>query len=296
MANYKLGPEFEDWDSPEKWASIKSWQPPEGLEMIYQTIPGPEKEQKIEIKIYRPKEVKKPLPIIMNIHGGGWVAGTYENDNTRVACFALEVPAIVVSLNYRLSPQHVFPDALMDCYQTWNWIHDHAEELGGDPEKMGLYGTSAGGNLCAGLAFYVRDHGGPQIALNVLNTPALGLGPTLSAEQMRFDAPLLNGQGLARGVRVYLGGLNGQDPSYYAVPNVARDFSELPPTFLIAAECDPLRDESLEYMAHLLREAIPVELHLVPGALHGFNAIITPMAKWLSDGVVMAYQREFFQK
>lgn len=294
MANYQLGPEFQNWDSKENWESIQNWQPPEDLRIIYRTVPGPEENQEIEIKIYLPKEAAGPLPMIMNIHGGGWVAGTYENDNTRVAHLALEVPAVVVSLNYRLAPAHVFPDALMDCVQVWNWMRDHADELGGDPDKMGLYGTSAGGNLCAGLAFYVRDNGGPRIALSVLNTPALGLGPSLSAEQMRFDAALLSGQDLAQGVRVYLGGLKGKDPSYYAVPNVARDFSGLPPTFLIAAECDPLRDESLEYMAHLLREAIPVELHLIPGALHGFNAVLTPTAQWLNEGIVRAYQREFF--
>ena len=293
MANYFLSEEFRNWDSEESWNQIRSWKQPEQIDCIYQTVPGPESGQQIEIKIYRPKEQDGPLPMILNVHGGGWVAGTYENDNSRVADFAWQIPAIVVSLNYRLAPEHVFPDALMDCWQVWNWMAENAAELGGDPKRMGLHGTSAGGNLCAGLAFYVRDHGGPGISLNVLNTPALGLGPTLSAEQMRYDSPLLAGQGLARGVRDYIGGLNGQAPSYYAVPNVAIDFSELPPTFIIAAGCDPLRDESLEYAGHLLREAIPVELHLIPGALHGFNAVLTETAVWLNEGIVRAYQREF---
>lgn len=296
MTHYPLGPEFWDWDAPENWEKIQNWKPPDGLEMEYRTVPGPEEGQEIQIKIYRPKDADGPLPMIMDVHGGGFVAGTYENDNTRVACLAMEVPAVVVSLNYRLAPEHVFPKALMDCDAVWRWMYQHAGELGGDPEKMGLYGTSAGGNLCAGLAFYERDNDGPSISLNVLNTACLGLGPTLSAEQMRFGGAIITGQGLADGVKLYLGGLKGQPPSYYGVPNTALDFSGLPPTFLIAAECDPLRDESLEYMDHLLHDAIPVELHLIPGALHGFNAVPNETVDWLNKGIVLAYRREFFMK
>ena len=181
-----------------------------------------------------------------------------------------------------------------DCLAVWNWLYENAaEKLGGDPERMGLYGTSAGGCLCAGMAFYIRDHGGPEIKLNVLNTPVLGLEPLLSAEQMRYDAPIVSGHKLADKVRLYCRDLNGQLPSYYAVPNVALDYSELPPTMVIAAEYDPLRGQSMQYVQNLQKDAIPVEFYLMPRCIHGFNAKACDVTEWIGQGVVMSFRREF---
>lgn len=283
---------FANHDTSEFWESIRKFHQPENLEISYQTIPGPAGAPDIEIKIFRPR-LEKALPMIMNIHGGGFVAGSYENDNNRCTNIALGVPAVVVSLNYRLAPTFTYREAIADCYQTWCWMHDHAEELGGIADQMGLHGTSAGGNMCAGLAFYVRDHGGPAIALNALNTPALGLGPTLSAEQMRFDGAIIQGDRLAYNVRLYLGGLDGSTPSYYAVPNAAVDFSELPPTLVIAAELDPLRDESTEYVLKLQKDAIPVEYYIMPRAMHGFTAVQCDMTHWIEEGMCRSFRREF---
>lgn len=292
MVQYCLDPSFQDWDTPEAFERIKKYEKPDGLDIIYRTIPGVESESEIEIKIYRPHS-NDQLPMIMNAHGGGFVAGSYENDNNRVTYLAMHTPAVVVSLNYRLAPEHVFPEALMDCLQVWNWMYEHADEIGGIKEKMGLYGTSAGGNLCAGLAFYIRDHGGPKISFNALNTPCLGLGPTLSAEQMRYNAPILSGHGLADNIKLYIGGLNGQIPSYYAVPNMAVDCSGLPPTLVIAAEFDPLRDDSFRYVRKLMEDAIPVEFYMTPRTIHGFTAVQCGITEWVNAGTVLSFQREF---
>lgn len=295
MLYNSLDSSFSNWNTPEFWEEIQNYNPPENLEIIYRAIPGAGENSEIEIKIYKPKS-EGPLPMLMNIHGGGFVAGTYENDNKRATNLALGIPAVVVSLNYRLAPQYTYVEALADCYQTWNWMHDNAAALGGIPEQMGLHGTSAGANMCAGLAFYIRDHGGPEIALNALTTPVLGLGPHLSGEQMRFDGPIVKGQGLADNVRLYCGGLDGGLPSYYAVPNVARDFSGLPPTLVIAAEFDSLRDESTEYVLHLQKDAIPVEYYLMPRAIHGFTAVQCPMTHWIEEGMCYSFRREFERK
>lgn len=292
MLHYSLDPSFQDWDTEQAWKRVQHYEKPENLIVRYCRIPGPDPGQEIELKIYRPKTEEK-LPMIMNVHGGGFVSGSYENDNNRVTVLAMEIPAVVVSLNYRLAPEHVFPAALTDCYQVWNWMYENAEELGGNKEKMGLCGCSAGGNLCAGLAFYIRDYGGPKISLNVLNTAALGIGPTLSAEQMRYDAPIISGQGLAEGIRTYMGGLKGQVPSYYGVPNMAFDYSGLPPTLVITAEYDPLRDESFRYVENLMKDAIPVEFYLIPRAIHGFNAMKCDLTDWVNRGIVMSFKREF---
>ncbi len=292
MVYSQLDPHFANYETAEFWERIRDYRQPDHLDVSYRSIPGVESGSVIEIKIYRPK-LEVALPMIMNIHGGGFVSGSYENDNNRCTNLALGVPAVVVSLNYRLAPSATYREAVADCYQTWNWMQAHAGELGGIKGQMGLHGTSAGGNLCAGLAFYIRDHGGPKVALNALNTPALGLGSTLSAEQMRFDGPIVKGDGMAETLRLYAGGLDGGLPSYYAVPNIARDFSGLPPTLVIAAEFDALRDESTEYVLHLQKDAIPVEYYVMPRAIHGFTAVQCDMTFWIEEGMCRSFRREF---
>lgn len=121
---YNLDPSFQDWDTPEAFERIKEYHKPNDLDISYRTIPGVEPDTEIEIKIYRP-QIDRKLPMIMNVHGGGFVAGSYENDNNRVTYLAIHIPAVVVSLNYRLAPEHVFPAALKDCLQVWNWMFEH---------------------------------------------------------------------------------------------------------------------------------------------------------------------------
>lgn len=273
---------------------ITKFDKPNEIEIYDTKVPGLNGAPEISVRIYKKEGIIEKRPIIMDVHGGGFVAGNLDFDNNRATYLAMNIPAIVVSVDYRLSPENIFPAALEDCYAVWNWIYEIAEFLGGDKERMGLFGTSAGGNLCAGLAFYVRDKGGPKISLNALNVPAVGLGPTLSAEQMRFGAPVLSGDDLSSALKTYLGGFNGTRPSYYAVPNFADDFSGLPPTFIIVGEYDPLRDYGLEYANHLLKDAVPCELYMMPRVGHGFDIINdAPMTKWIRDGLCMSFQREF---
>lgn len=285
-----MNPQFIYTD--EVWEKIRRYNPPVDLDIREMTIPRAEENSVIEIKIYRPKTDRK-LPMIMNVHGGGFVSGTYNNDNNRVTYLAMNTPAVVVSLNYRLAPEFTYREAIADSYAVWNWMYTHAEELGGDADKMGLHGTSAGGNICAGLAFYVRDHGGPKIALNVLSCAVLGIHSTRSSDRMRYEDLLVRGDGMADNVRLYCGGLDGQLPSYYAVPNVAQDFSGLPPTMVVAAEFDALLDDSWEYVRHLQKDGIPVEFLIVPRAAHGFTGVGCKLTYWVEFGMVMAFQREF---
>lgn len=289
---------FQSSDIKKTQQILREYVKPEGLTIEQRMIPGINGAPDIDIKIFKPEHAPKGAPMIMDIHGGGFNGGDYDLDNNRITHLAMNVPAIVVAVNYRLVPQHPFPAALEDCYATWNWMYEHAEELGGDRERMGLFGTSAGGNLCAGMAFYIRDHGGPKIALNALNVPATGVGPTLSLEQMRFGAPTLQGDDLSAIFRAYIGGekggFNGYTPSYYAIPNLAIDYSNLPPTLVIVAEYDPIRDEGLKYARNLMKDAVPVELYVMPRVGHSFDAVMAaPMTKWIWDGVVMSFQREF---
>lgn len=283
----------KETDPVKRQRPMRQYTQPDTIEIEDRLVPGPEGDPDVAIRIYYPKGIKK-TPMVMNVHGGGWRAGSYENDNNRASYLAEHIPAVVVSINYRLLPENPFPAALLDCYAVWNWMYDHADEINGDRTRMGLFGTSAGGNLCAGLAFYVRDHGGPAITFNALNVPVVGIGPSLSVEQMRYEAPVLCGEHLSKGINDYMGGRNGARPSYYAVPNLADDFSELPPTLVIAAEYDPLRDYGMEYVRHLQEDRVPVEMYLMPRVGHGFDGVHwAPMSKWIWNGVVMSFQREF---
>ena len=285
---------FESADMKRTQEMLRRYEKPEGLSIEERSVPGINGAPDIEIRIFRPDQAGEKAPMIMDVHGGGFTSGDYNLDSNRITHLAMKVPAVVVALNYRLAPEHIFPAALEDCLAVWNWMYDHAEELGGDKERMGLFGTSAGGNMCAGLAFYIRDHGGPRISLNALNVPAIGFGPTLSAEQMRFDAPTLCGDNLSSAFIEYVGGFDGRNPSYYAVPNLAIDYSNLPPTLVIVAEYDPLRDEGLKYVRSLMKDAVPVELYVMPRVGHGFDAVKdAPMTEWIWDGVAMSFRREF---
>lgn len=269
------------------------YEPSDAIEIEDRILPGKEDLPDIPVRIYYPKGVDK-APMIMNIHGGGFRTGSYNSDNNRVSYFAEKVPAVVVSLNYRLLPEHHFPDALMDCNYVWNWMYDHAEEIRGDREHMGIYATSAGGNLAAGLAFYLRDHGGPKIALNALNVPLLGQDKTTSLEQLYEEAPVIRGKDTQNWVADYLGQRDGSRPSYYMVPNEADNFDQLPSTLVVVGEYDPLRDYGQQYIQKLQAAHVPTELYVMPRVGHGFdNVHWAPMTRWIHDGIVMSYQREF---
>ena len=267
---------------------------PDEIEIQEMSIPGADTGVELKSYLYLPKGAKGSLPLVLDIHGGGFTGGDALMDRNRDIHLALNVPCIVLAINYRLAPQYTYPTPLMDCRSAWQWLFENGAALGGDPGRMGLFGTSAGGNLCAGLAFYIRDHGGPKISLNAINVPALSMGTSLSKDQMRYDAPVLADAKGHNSFQTYLGNINGQMPPYYAVPNVALDFVGLPPTFIVAAEYDPLREDAMEYARNLRAADVPVELYLMPRVGHGFGMVAdAPMTKWIWQGLALSFRREF---
>lgn len=258
------------------------------------SIPGLEETQEIKGYLYRPCGVTGKLPVILDIHGGGFSSGDALMDRNRDIYLSLHIPAVIVAINYRLAPKFTYPAALDDCRAALLWIEDRAESFGGDKERLGLYGSSAGGGLCAALSFYIRDHGGPKISLQALNMPALGMGTSLSKDQMRYGAPVLEDSKGRNIFRTYLGKNTGEYPSYYAVPNAAIDFIGLPPTLIIAAEYDPLREDAMFYAKKLRESDVPIELYLMPRVGHGFDMVKdAPMTRWIWQGVSLSFRREF---
>lgn len=273
---------------------ISGYTLPDGMNMRDITIPGPEGDP-LRLRIYTPAGLPKQAPILLEIHGGGWIGGSLDIDNYRCIYLASHTPCIVVGVDYRLCNERVhFPAPLMDCYAALNWIYDHSEELGGDKTRIAVHGTSAGANLTAGLALYVRDHGGPRISLSVLNCPPLTIETYPSTAQNSKFA-LNSGEVQSSAEYLYLGenGYNGGIPSYYAMPGYCRDLKGLPPTCIVVAEYDPLRDDGLAYACRLLQTGVPCELISAPRVGHGFCVVDHPLTRWVHNGICASLRREF---
>ncbi|SCZ80028.1 alpha/beta hydrolase [Acidaminobacter hydrogenoformans] len=297
---WKVKMDFEpvDQDKPVENAPIirelmMNFKAPEGIEILDFKVPGKNGAPEVPVRVYRNKDEKK-VPMVLNIHGGGFVSGDLDNDNIRASKIAKHVGCTVVSVGYRLAPQAVFPAQLEDALAALEYAITHADSLGINPEKIGVFGTSAGGCISAGLCLYLRDHGGPKISAQVLNFPALDyLATSTSALQFYDDAPLVQGDGLSNVWKLYLGGFKGEIPSYYAVPALARDLSELPPTCMIVNEYDPLRDEGIDYARRLMSFAVPTELYSLPRVPHGFDLISAPLTDWIREAIYRTFKREF---
>ncbi len=272
--------------------SISEYRKPDGLKMEDLTIRGGDG-QDMKLRVYTPAGLPEKAPIVLEVHGGGWIGGSLDIDNYRCIALAAGTPALVVSVDYRLSaPGGVhYPQPLMDCWAALNWVHAHAGELGGDPDRIALHGTSAGANLCAGLALYARDHRGPALSLVVLNCPVLSLKSTCS--KLQYPQYALNTAHKADSAEaIYLGGYDGAAPSYYAMPSLCEDLESLPPHYIILGEYDTLRDEGLEYATRLLHAGIPCELQVAPRVGHGFCVVDHPLTHWVHTGICGSLRRE----
>jgi acetyl esterase len=187
---------------------------------------------------------------------------------------------VVVSVAYRLAPEHPYPAGLEDCYAALVWLAGHAAELGVDPARLAVAGGSAGGGLSAALALLARDRGGPALCFQYLAIPELDDRLTTPSMQAFVDTPLWNRPSAVRSWEYYLGpGLaaGSDDVPPYAAPSRATDLAGLPPAYISVCEFDPLRDEGIAYAQALLAAGVSVELHLFPGTFHG-STMVNPAA------------------
>jgi acetyl esterase len=252
--------------------------PPElGLTMEDRTVPGWEDDPEVPVRIYRPKEAASgPVPGVLMIHGGGFVVGSIETEHLGAAMMAAHVGALVVSVEYRLAPEHAYPAALHDCYSALRLLHDEAPALGVDRERIALVGTSAGGGLSAATALFARDRPGPVVCFQMLHIPELDDRLETSSMQAFVDSPIWNRPLAEKSWQYYLGELYGSDDvPAYAAPSRATDLSGLPPAYVSTAENDPLRDEGILYALRLLQSGVSVELHQFPGTFHGSAMVVT---------------------
>ncbi len=243
------------------------------LEIEDRLVPGLEGDPDVSVRVYRPKAAAaagESVPGILLIHGGGFVVGNVESEHVGAVLMAVDAGAVLVSVDYRLAPEHLYPAGLHDCYAALSFLHAAAGELGVDTARVALVGASAGGGLAAATALFARDHGGPAICFQMLHIPELD--DRLETPSMRefVDTPLWNQPLAVKSWQAYLGDLAGTDAvPAYAAPARATDLAGLPPAYISTAENDPLRDEGLAYAQALLWAGVSVELHQFPGTFHG---------------------------
>lgn len=273
--------------------AIRPYQLAEGMTQEDIQVPGSHPRQTIRLRVFKPAEREENAPVIMDIHGGGFTSGALDTDNRRCVALARLSGCIVVSVEYRLVSEEVrFPEPLLDCHSAYLWLTENAQQLGGDPKRIGVHGTSAGGCLSAGLALWLRDRGEQTPALTVLACPRLDIENTPSKLQLGELKASRNPYPEIGYVR-YSGLDGGVLPPYYAIPGQCVDLRGLGPHMVITAEYDPLRDEGLRYAMRLLENSVPCEILSAPRVTHGFCAIDHPLTDWVHKGIAASFRREF---
>lgn len=232
------------------------------------TIAGPA--GALRLRIYTPA-TGTPAPMLVYFHGGGWVVGDLDTQDMicRGLCHAAE--SVVVSVDYRLAPEHPFPAAPDDCWAATLWAAAHAQEIGGTPSLLAVAGDSAGAVLAAGVALRARDAGGPALCAQLLlygscNYPSQ---ETASMRELK-DAPILSASDIHFFWRHYLANPEVSQHDPLASPARAASHAGLPPAFVQTAEIDPSRDDAERYGQLLVAAGVPVLTRRYTGMVHGF--------------------------
>jgi acetyl esterase len=254
-------------------------------------IPGPAGD--IPARVYTPKTLRQDsglAPALVFFHGGGWVIGNLDTHDVVCGAIADEGQLIVISVDYRLAPEHKFPAAVDDAIAATAWVASHARKLGIDAEQISVGGDSAGGNLAAVVTIHARDHGGPMLAGQVLIYPATDFAMSHPSHSEPETSVLLTHSVIRWFRDHYLSGAHDEH-DWRASPARVETLAGLPPAFVITAGADPLRDEGDEYARRLEDAGVPVTHRTYPGQFHGFftmgkllqqaNVAVAEIGDWL---------------
>ncbi|MBW0011897.1 alpha/beta hydrolase [Mycobacterium sp.] len=238
-------------------------------------IPGPG--GPIGIRIYWPPTHpgrSAATPVVLYFHGGGFVVGDLDTHDGTSRQHAVGADAIVVSVDYRLAPEHPYPAAVEDAWAATQWVAAHADDIGAVVDRgttwMAVAGDSAGATLSAVTAQLARDHNGPPIAFQLLWYPSTLWDPSLPSFTENAAAPILDADAVAAFSRWYAGEVDPSDPPPGMAPGRAEDLGNLPPAYIAVAGHDPLRDDGIRYGELLAAAGVPVELHNADTMVHGY--------------------------
>jgi acetyl esterase/lipase len=238
------------------------------------TVAGPaDNESGVPVRVYEPRERGDELPAILYVHGGGFIIGSLDGARPLAEELAEETNAVVVSMDYRLAPEHPFPAAPEDAYAALVWLAATTQELGVDRSRIAVVGHSAGGGIAAAVALMARDRGEVDVAFQAPVCACLDDRHITRSSEIIRDPRTWHRDRAQRAWAAYLGGLTGGEVSSYAAPARATDLTGLPPTFMMVGDLDLLRDENLDYARRLVEAGVATELHLYPGAFHGFEML-----------------------
>ena len=267
-------PELHEFEPDDARAAMRQLLPAEPsieLERIEdRTIPGPGGE--LPIRIYDPA-TREQAPVVAYFHGGGWVVGDLETHDAGCRKLAAETGAIVVSVDYRLAPEHPFPAALEDCYAAVDWLAANGESVGGDSDRLVVAGDSAGGNLAAATTLLARERNGPEIAYQLLVYPVTGDPTTTPSYEANAEGYLLTTRDMEWFADQYV----AREVDRYNIlvsPRFAADLSVLPPATVVTAGFDPLRDDGAAYADRLQEAGVAVNYRNYPEMIHGFAGML----------------------
>lgn len=250
--------------------------PPE-VSIVQEMAPGRDGAPDVRMKIYRTPSDRKDRPAILHLHGGGYVLGSPEANAPQDCAWAKGMDAVVVAPAYRLAPETAFPGNVEDAYAALAWLYKNAGQLGVDTSKIAVAGESAGGGLAASLALLVRDRKEYSFCFQYLIFPMLDDRTTIRADlSSMFGEYIWDREKNRFGWAALLGQApGGHDVSPYAAAARADDLSGLPPAFISTGAMDLFTEEDLEYARRLMAAGVPVEMHVYPGAPHGFMWVPT---------------------
>jgi acetyl esterase/lipase len=228
-------------------------------------VPGPQGAPDITVRIYRPVDATGTLPGIYFIHGGGMILGNMDGEDPVASTICERVDAVVVSVEYRLAPENPYPAPVEDCYAGLVWMARHAAGLGFDPDRLAVYGGSAGGGLTIATSMLARDRGFPALCFQMPIYPMIDDRNETPSSHEITDIGIWDRSANIEAWQWYLG--NGK-PDQYAVPARAEDLAGLPATFIDVGTVDLFRDEDITFATRLMQAGVPTELHVNPGAYH----------------------------
>jgi acetyl esterase/lipase len=228
-------------------------------------IPGPQGAPDIMVRVYRPVDATGTLPGIYFIHGGGMVLGNMDGEDPVASTICERVDAVVVSVEYRLAPEHPYPAPVEDCYAGLAWMARNAAELGFDPDRLAVYGGSAGGGLTIATSMLARDRGFPALRFQMPIYPMIDDRNETPSSHEITDIGIWDRSANIEAWQWYLG---SGEPDQYAAPARAEDLAGLPATFIDVGTVDLFRDEDIAFATRLMQAGVPTELHVNPGAYH----------------------------